>query len=184
MAVEANALGEYLRARRQQVRPEDVGLVPGTRRRVTGLRREELAMLAGISSEYYLRLEVGRDKHPSAQVLDALARALRLNTKATQHLHSLANPTGSDNPDLEVARAYALTELIDQFLMPAIVANRYLARCVGRKCDCSRPVAGVHTGTKLPTLALFRSRRPRDLPRLGRGDRKLGGWFAGTGRFL
>jgi transcriptional regulator with XRE-family HTH domain len=126
MAVEANALGDYLRARRQQVRPEDVGLVSGARRRVPGLRREELAMLAGISAEYYLRLEVGRDKHPSAQVVEALARALRLDTKATQHLHSLANPTGSDNPDLAGARAYALTELIDQFLMPAIVANRYL----------------------------------------------------------
>jgi len=61
MATEANALGAYLRARRQQVRPEDVGLIPGARRRVAGLRREELAMLAGISAEYYLRLEVGRD---------------------------------------------------------------------------------------------------------------------------
>ena len=74
MAEKANALGDYLRARRQQVRPEDVGLVPGPRRRVAGLRREELAMLAGISAEYYLRLEVGRDKNPSAQVVEALAR--------------------------------------------------------------------------------------------------------------
>jgi transcriptional regulator with XRE-family HTH domain len=129
MAVEANALGDYLRARRQQVRPEDVGLAPGARRRVAGLRREELAMLAGISAEYYLRLEVGRDKNPSPQVVDALARALRLDTKATQHLHNLANPTGTATPDLEVTRAYALTELVDQFLMPAIVANRYLVVC-------------------------------------------------------
>jgi hypothetical protein len=75
VAQEANALGDFLRARRQQVHPEDVGLVPGARRRVAGLRREELAMLAGISAEYYLRLEVGRDKHPSAQVVEALARA-------------------------------------------------------------------------------------------------------------
>jgi transcriptional regulator with XRE-family HTH domain len=126
MATEANALGEYLRARRQQVRPEDVGLVPGARRRVAGLRREELAMLAGISAEYYLRLEVGRDKHPSAQVLDALARALQLNVKATQHLHNLANSTGTGPPDLEVARLYALKEAIDEFLMPAVVMNRYL----------------------------------------------------------
>jgi transcriptional regulator with XRE-family HTH domain len=125
MADKANALGDFLRARRQEVRPEDVGLVPGARRRVAGLRREELAMLAGISAEYYLRLEVGRDKNPSAQVLDALARALQLDAKATQHLHNLANPTGSDTPDLEVARAYALAELIDQFSMPAFMANRY-----------------------------------------------------------
>jgi transcriptional regulator with XRE-family HTH domain len=126
MATESNALGDYLRARRQQVRPEDVGLIPGARRRVAGLRREELAMLAGISAEYYLRLEVGRDKHPSAQVVDALARALRLDAKATAHLRNLANPIRPDTTDLEVARAYALAELIDQFLVPAFVANRYL----------------------------------------------------------
>jgi transcriptional regulator with XRE-family HTH domain len=125
MATRANPLGEYLRARRQQVRPEDVGLIPGARRRVEGLRREELAMLAGISAEYYLRLEVGRDNKPSPQVIEALARALQLDAKATQHLHNLANPTGSDTPDL-VARAYALAELINQFSMPAFLANRYL----------------------------------------------------------
>jgi transcriptional regulator with XRE-family HTH domain len=65
-----------LRARRELVRPEDVGLAKFGRRRVPGLRREELATLAGISSDYYLRLEQGRDHHPSAQVIDALARAL------------------------------------------------------------------------------------------------------------
>jgi transcriptional regulator with XRE-family HTH domain len=124
MATEANALGDYLRARRQQVRPEDVGLIPGARRRVVGLRREELAMLAGISAEYYLRLEVGRDKHPSAQVLDSLARALRLDAKATQYLQQLVAAPGGHTSDLE-ARAYALAEVIDEFLMPAILANRY-----------------------------------------------------------
>jgi transcriptional regulator with XRE-family HTH domain len=124
MATAANALGEFLRARRQQVRPEDVGLVPGARRRVAGLRREELAMLAGISAEYYLRLEVGRDKHPSPQVLDALARALRLDIKATQHLRQLVAPPGGDTSELE-AQAYALAEVIEQFLMPAVLVNRY-----------------------------------------------------------
>ncbi|HTX98033.1 MAG TPA: helix-turn-helix transcriptional regulator [Mycobacterium sp.] len=124
MAVEANALGDYLRARRQQVRPEDVGLVPGARRRVAGLRREELAMLAGISAEYYLRLEVGRDKHPSPQVLDALARALWLDAKATQYLRHLAAPPRGDSSELE-AQAYALAEVIEQFSMPAILVNRY-----------------------------------------------------------
>jgi transcriptional regulator with XRE-family HTH domain len=124
MTPKGNALGDYLRARRQQVRPEDVGLVPGARRRVAGLRREELAMLAGISAEYYLRLEVGRDKHPSPQVLDALARALRLDTKATQHLRHLAAPPEADIPELE-AQAHALAEVIEQFLMPAVLVNRY-----------------------------------------------------------
>jgi hypothetical protein len=83
-------------------------------------------MLAGISAEYYLRLERGRAQHPSAQILDALARALLLDDKATQHLHALATPTGrrSESSDLE-AGAHALDEVIDQFLMPAIVASRY-----------------------------------------------------------
>ena len=125
MAVEANPLGDFLRARRQQVRPEDVGLVPGARRRVAGLRREELAMLAGISAEYYLRLEVGRDKHPSPQVLDALARALRLDSKATQHLRRLVAPPERDIPELE-AEAYALAQVIEQISMPAVLVNRYL----------------------------------------------------------
>src|SRR5258706_6669237 len=85
----ANRLGEFLRARRELARPEDFGL-PGTRRRVPGLRREEVAMLAGVSSDYYVRLEQGRDQHPSPQVLDALARALQLDRDATAYLHQLA----------------------------------------------------------------------------------------------
>jgi transcriptional regulator with XRE-family HTH domain len=127
VAVKANALGDYLRARREQVRPEDVGLVAGMRRRVAGLRREELALLAGISSDYYLRLEQGRDNHPSPQVLDALARALQLDVKATEYLHQLASPTGGrrDRPGVEVAAA-GTEELIEQFAMPAIVASRCL----------------------------------------------------------
>lgn len=85
-------LSQYLRARRELVRPEEVGLSPGGRRRVPGLRREELAMLAGIGPNYYLRLEQGRDRNPSAQVIDALARALQLDADATAFMHSLARP--------------------------------------------------------------------------------------------
>ena len=69
MAAKANALGDFLRARRDQVRPEDVGLVPGGQRRAPGLRREELAMLAGISAEYYLRLERGAPNIPPPRSL-------------------------------------------------------------------------------------------------------------------
>jgi len=124
--LKGNALGDYLRARRQQVRPEDVGLVPGARRRVEGLRREELAMLAGISAEYYLRLEVGRDKNPSAQVIEALAQALRLDIKANRYLHQLANPVISrwDQSVLD-AVVEGLDQLIDELPFPAIVASRY-----------------------------------------------------------
>src|ERR1700732_1764909 len=98
MSPSASALGDFLRARREQIRPEDVGLGSGPRRRVPGLRREELAMLAGISVDYYLRLEQGRDQHPSAQVLDALARALGLDVKATEHLHWLSGFGGGRRP--------------------------------------------------------------------------------------
>jgi transcriptional regulator with XRE-family HTH domain len=125
MVPKGNALGDFLRARRDQVRPEDVGLVPGGHRRAPGLRREELAMLAGISAEYYLRLERGRAQHPSPQILEALARALQLDGKATRHLYDLAGPTRPDSGVLE-AGVRPLAELVDQFLMPAIVANRYL----------------------------------------------------------
>jgi transcriptional regulator with XRE-family HTH domain len=86
-------LAGYLRARRGQLRPADVGLPEGgARRRVTGLRREEVALLAGISADYYLRLEQGRGGTPSLQVLRALARALRLDDAATAYLTSLATP--------------------------------------------------------------------------------------------
>lgn len=87
-----NLLGQFLRARRELISPEDVDLPPGTRRRVAGLRREEVAMLAGVSADYYVRLEQGRERHPSAQVVDALARALGLADDAVEHLHQLASP--------------------------------------------------------------------------------------------
>jgi len=88
---EENLVGEYLRARRELVPPQDVGLHDlSSRRRVRGLRREEVALLAGVSTDYYVRLERGRDQHPSPQVIDALARALQLDDDAAAHLHRLA----------------------------------------------------------------------------------------------
>jgi transcriptional regulator with XRE-family HTH domain len=83
-------LGEYLRARRAQLHPESFGLPDVARRRVPGLRRHELALLVGISTEYYIRLEQGRDRHPSAQVVEALARVLQLDSDGATHLHGLA----------------------------------------------------------------------------------------------
>ena len=120
-----NHLGDYLRARRGQVTPADVGLEPGPRRRVAGLRRDELAMLAGISSEYLQRLEQGRDRHPSVEVLDSIARALRMDGRATAYLHQLARPVTTPRPpDVERVPA-AVAELVDQLPMPAVVVNRY-----------------------------------------------------------
>jgi transcriptional regulator with XRE-family HTH domain len=121
VATSANALGDYLRARRDQLRPDDVGLRPGARRRVPGLRREEVATLAGISSAYYLRLEQGRDIHPSGQVVAALAQALRLDRKATEYLQQLASSTGSRPPQSTVQTVtQRLRQLIDQIPFPAM----------------------------------------------------------------
>ncbi len=85
-----NALGSFLRARRARLLPAQVGLSGGSRRRAPGLRREEVAELAGISTDWYVRLEQGRCVQPSARTLDALARALRLNRTEHAHLRSLA----------------------------------------------------------------------------------------------
>lgn len=84
-----NELGTFLRAGRQAVTPAEVGLPAGPRRRTAGLRRAEVAMLAGVSVEYVTRLEQGRDRRPSAQVLGALADALRLGPTARVHLYRL-----------------------------------------------------------------------------------------------
>ncbi|MFF3482876.1 helix-turn-helix transcriptional regulator [Streptomyces sp. NPDC002701] len=85
-----NRLGGYLRARRELVSPAQAGLPPGGNRRVPGLRREEVALLAGISPDYYLRLERGRDRNPSPQVLESLARVLRLDDVERTYLLGLA----------------------------------------------------------------------------------------------
>jgi transcriptional regulator with XRE-family HTH domain len=83
-------LGAFLRTRRERLRPEDVGLPSGPRRRTPGLRREEVAVLAHISTEYYVRLEQGRAPRPSAEVLAGIAAALRLENAEVDHLHVLA----------------------------------------------------------------------------------------------
>ena len=98
MAYPSAELSSFLRARREAVTPRDVGLVPGDGRRVRGLRREELALLAGLSTDYYRRLEQGREQRPSLQVLRALARALRLDAHATAYLVSLVHPVPLTTP--------------------------------------------------------------------------------------
>ena len=86
-----DTLGDFLRASRSRLEPADVGLpVGGGTRRVKGLRREEVAVLAGVSADYYIRLEQGREGNPSPKVVEALGLALRLGTDATAHLRRLA----------------------------------------------------------------------------------------------
>lgn len=90
MTIDRSELADFLRRSRERVRPQDAGLTVGPRRRTPGLRREEVAQLAGMSADYYIRLEQARGPQPSPQMLSALARALRLGDDAQGHLHLLA----------------------------------------------------------------------------------------------
>ncbi|MFF1819631.1 helix-turn-helix domain-containing protein [Kribbella sp. NPDC058245] len=89
---EHNRLGEFIKARRGLLRPADVGLAGPPSLRTTGLRREDLATLTGISADYLSRLEQGRERNPSHKVIKALAEVLHLDAEATEHLHRLAHP--------------------------------------------------------------------------------------------
>jgi transcriptional regulator with XRE-family HTH domain len=122
----ASRLGEFLRARRARLRPADVGLPESRARRVAGLRREEVAVLAGVSADYYARLEQGRERTPSGPVVDAIARALHLDTDARWHAYRLAGllPTPltgaspAEHPDLDGRPDHvdsALLRLMDGF---------------------------------------------------------------------
>ena len=124
-----NRLGEFLRARRASLRPEDAGLRYYGRRRVPGLRREEVALLAGVSTDYYVRLEQGRERHPSQQVVDAVAHALQLDEDAEAQLYRLARPAvRRTRRAASVERANAqLLRLMDAWSdTPAFVLGRAL----------------------------------------------------------
>jgi transcriptional regulator with XRE-family HTH domain len=119
-------LREFLRTRRARIRPEDVGIETGAQRRVPGLRREEVAMLAGVSLDYYARLEQGRDLQPSDQVLDAIARALRLAEVERMHLHNIVRSTlaVSRPDDLELAPLDAGARLmLDSLAIPGLIID-------------------------------------------------------------
>jgi transcriptional regulator with XRE-family HTH domain len=124
-----NRLGEFLRARREVARPEDFGLPEPARRRTPGLRREEVALLAGVSADYYVRLEQGRDKHPSDQVIEALARVYTLNDEGVAHLRELARPAArprrrSRQPERVSPGLLRLLDLWPD--TPALVVGRHL----------------------------------------------------------
>jgi transcriptional regulator with XRE-family HTH domain len=119
-------LSAYLRSRRARIRPDEVGLPEGLgRRRVPGLRREELALLAGVSADYYVQLEQGRVGAVSDAVLDAVARALRLDDDERDHLHRLARPVPSRRRRRKRPRVRpGLQRLLDSFeLHPAYVVG-------------------------------------------------------------
>ncbi|WP_285682009.1 helix-turn-helix transcriptional regulator [Actinoplanes sp. NBRC 103695] len=123
-------LAEFLKARRTRIRPQDVGLEPGPRRRVPGLRREEIALLAGVSSDYYQRMEQGRDVRPSGQVLDALARALAFSAEESRHLHTLAaaarTPVRRRRPRVPEVVPPTTLRLLRTMTAPAMVVGQHL----------------------------------------------------------
>ncbi|MGW3100914.1 helix-turn-helix domain-containing protein [Streptomyces sp. NPDC001100] len=121
-------LSEFLRTRRARLKPEDVGLPDfGRHRRVPGLRREELAQLAGVSVAYYTRLEQGNGRNVSAEVLDAIARALRLTDAESSHLTHLAKPKQHKKKSSAPAQhvRVPLRQLLDTIdTVPAYITGR------------------------------------------------------------
>jgi len=118
-------LAEFLRSRRARLSPQQVGLPSGTRRRTPGLRRGEVAVLAGVSPEWYTWLEQGRDIHVSEQVLESLARALHLDSNERAHLFLLAH---RQLPPVETYSPPTISATLQQFLdqlglMPACVVD-------------------------------------------------------------
>ncbi|GGM14460.1 helix-turn-helix transcriptional regulator [Promicromonospora citrea] len=122
----SSPLGGYLRGRRDQLAPEALGLPASGRRRVPGLRREEVAMLAGVSVDYYVRLEQGREVSPSPQVLDALGEVLRLDQDGREHLYRLAglSPRPAAPAPVEEVDASLVELLLTWRDSPAIVFGR------------------------------------------------------------
>ncbi|KQX74297.1 MULTISPECIES: helix-turn-helix transcriptional regulator [Aeromicrobium] len=149
MPADRSALGAFLRSRRDRLTPPQAGITafPGARR-VPGLRREELAVLAGLSPDYYSRVEQGRQPNVSAEVLDALARALRLDDTERAHLHTLAAPqrrrasrptTTHQQADPGLLRLMTTLDHVPALVLGrsgTILATNHLLRCVlGRRFE-------------------------------------------------
>jgi len=125
----ARELGLFLRSRREQTTPEQLGLEPGGRRRVAGLRREEVAALASLSTDYYQRLEQGRNAHPSDAILDSIAEALDFDDVERSHLMRLAQ--AARNPPATPRRRPAVVPrnaraLLDATSLPAFIISAHL----------------------------------------------------------
>jgi transcriptional regulator with XRE-family HTH domain len=130
-----NELGDFLRSRRAHLRPEDVGLPAGRRRRTPGLRREEVAELAGIGVDWYIRLEQGRSVTPSTTTIDALARALRLGKVEHAHLRALTRNGDRRLFTLETVPD-ELRRLVESLNQPAyLLGRRWDVRAWNRAAD-------------------------------------------------
>ncbi|MER6814323.1 helix-turn-helix transcriptional regulator [Spirillospora sp. NPDC000708] len=117
-------LAEFLRSRRERITPHEVGMPPGPRRRTPGLRREEVAQLAGVGVTWYTWLEQGRPINASTQVLDAVARTLRLDGAEREHLYRLAEVPEAEPPDEAEQLPEDMRTILDELLpLPASVCN-------------------------------------------------------------
>jgi transcriptional regulator with XRE-family HTH domain len=159
----SNPLGAFLRARRELVTPELAGISSDGTRRVPGLRREEVAMLAGISGDYYLRLERGRDRNPSVQVLEAIARVLQLDDEHLQHLLSLAAEPPRRRrrrPRKEVV-APATLGLLHALVQPAFIEGRYFDILASNRLATALSPGLAVGGNQLRDLFLNRAEQAR-----------------------
>ncbi|MBW4095413.1 MAG: helix-turn-helix domain-containing protein [Acidobacteria bacterium] len=158
----SETLGEFLRSRRSRLTPEDAGVVSYGARRVPGLRREELAQLAGVSATYYTRLEQGQSTNASESVIESLAQALSLSVDEREHLRALAQPAKKKRrapvkPDNAAPGAVRLLEAMS--MVPAVIVgrrNEVLAWNV-----LGHSLLAGHTDFEAPT-------RPVDRPNLTR----------------
>ncbi|MFJ3759758.1 helix-turn-helix transcriptional regulator [Streptomyces sp. NPDC090080] len=176
---EGAELGRFLRARRTQTGPEHVGLTVGTGiRRTPGLRREELATLAGISIDYYVRLERGKETRPSPAVLDSLARALRMDDQEHQHLRELAARAARYAPEPPPAPARTVRPhlgLLLESLRP------YPAQAISRSMDvlaCNPSGLALYAGLddwppKHRNLARYMFLHPKARDLFGDWDRQI-----------
>jgi len=137
-------LAEFLHARRDALQPDDVGLTEGPRRRVPGLRRDEVAALTGMSTDYYVRLEQARGPQPSEQMLSALARALRLSYDERDYLYRLAGHNPPPRASLDTHVAPALARVLDRLDdTPALILSG-LGETLAQN-DLSKALLGDHS---------------------------------------
>jgi transcriptional regulator with XRE-family HTH domain len=152
------SLGEFLRARRERLSPEDVGLPSYGRRRTPGLRREEVALLAHIGTSWYTSLEQGREVNPSPQVLDSIADALKLSVDERRHLHKLARTTDAKD---EVSATEVNIGL--ERMLQALEPNP--AFILGRSWDMLLWNQAAEIVFRLPTTVMRAEQRPNWLRR-------------------
>ncbi|WP_406085471.1 helix-turn-helix transcriptional regulator [Micromonospora zamorensis] len=152
----SNELGAFLSARRALVTPQQAGIPNGGVRRVPGLRREEVAILAGVSADYYLRLERGRDRNPSVQVLESIARVLQLDDEHLAHLLTLV--AGAPRKRRRRARRETVPsgalKLLDSLVQPAFIEGRYFDILASNSLATALSPGLVEGGNQLRDLFL------------------------------